>query len=1309
MDMHPWQDPTPSSASMDLDIPICTEPTNPPIVEDTTSANVCYVEKPPDMVFVDGLPSDVNFDKMQHLDTKQKELLKDLLRRNKDVFAQDYTKPSQAKGAEMHIHLETNAVPRYVPARMVNPEARLLIINHVQNLLRDGIIEPAMSPWNSPVILLTKADNSILFACDFRYINSQTKPLFSSLALAGDCMDALGFKDFYTSIDCASAYWSVSLAESSRDYTAFQPAPGFPQYRWTRAAFGLKTSGQHFVNLMQKVTAGLNWVNCLSYSDDVVIFTRGSFERHLEEADKVLKRLIEFGIKIKGKKSEWAVKEFSFLGQIVSAEGVRVDPKKLTAIRSIPLPTTSKQLKSFLGAVGAWRRYIPAFAEIADPLRPLLAQFTTLNDEQIAAIDKLKDIVCSGRVMHHPRWDLAFEIHCDASKRGLGAVLLQRIDGELRPIRFFSRATTKVEKDYAANELEVLSALIACETFRGYVCMSPFTLVTDHSALKQLFESKCNPKGGRQTRWLLRLSEFQMNIRHKSGRTHVTPDFLSRHPDPTVDPEEGPEVESLKAYDMKENDETPVRVATKRGAFTTQQQKVQKESREERAARRSGDNKSTVPVSENKTEDNNPLTNPLSIDCPAPSQHTAAGIKTTVPPPSGDSGNMNQPILDQCDLIAPLREPQTEPVDEKTREFADNPRIGDETILQLPKKTPRSIIPHPDSVEATLEKLDTTIDLRARILQAQQEDETVKNKYQRLRTKTCACNTTNLDDEHHLDSCWRRQYMYVAKDDGILYARRRIHRTESTFVDDRFVVPKALQLPVLHHFHSIAHQGKNRVLEQMGRRFWWQHMTQDVRRWTRACLTCAMRKTPQPQKAGLQGTLAAEYPNQYCFIDVLGPFPLSASGNKYIVTQICPFVRWPEAQPIPDLTVDNLARAIMDGWISRHGVMKYLVADNGIKGKVLDELFQILGLRRLKVPPYLPTRLAPVERFHRYLNTSLSMFTNKYKQNWDEILPTMLFAYRTTCHESSKVSPFVALFGRQPRLPIDLALDLGDPDINVAATNSEYLQTTRSALRDIWRGIREEQEKQVARNKRRTDLTHYEIIFQPGDFVLVYDPPAAEKLPHTIFAKRKLMDSWTGPFKVKKAHGKMSQLISFFNPSRNRDETAHVNRVVRYHPFDNELPSVSHRERISAAERKQMNAQGSSAPIPLKHPELGDLIVFPRMMLDPANDIESPGFGVGKIISLDKNDSINAQWYGNYSDTLLGTYRPCWSAPGSATFEYGDRTRGMQEYTTDDTNTMVKSSDLADIGFNLSAQHRLPRLTLERIQAHPSFAWRFEA
>ena len=328
---------------------------------------------------------------------------------------------------------------------------------------------------------------------------------------------------------------------------------------------------------MQKVTAGLNWVNCLSYSDDVVIFTRGSFERHLEEADKVLKRLIEFGIKIKGKKSEWAVKEFSFLGQIVSAEGVRVDPKKLTAIRSIPLPTTSKQLKSFLGAVGAWRRYIPAFAEIADPLRPLLAQFTTLNDEQIAAIDKLKDIVCSGRVMHHPRWDLAFEIHCDASKRGLGAVLLQRIDGELRPIRFFSRATTKVEKDYAANELEVLSALIACETFRGYVCMSPFTLVTDHSALKQLFESKCNPKGGRQTRWLLRLSEFQMNIRHKSGRTHVTPDFLSRHPDPTVDPEEGPEVESLKAYDMKENDETPVRVATKRGAFTTQQQKVQKE------------------------------------------------------------------------------------------------------------------------------------------------------------------------------------------------------------------------------------------------------------------------------------------------------------------------------------------------------------------------------------------------------------------------------------------------------------------------------------------------------------------------------------------------------------------------------------------------------------------------------------------------------------------------------------------------------------------------------------------------------------
>lgn len=253
-----------------------------------------------------------------------------------------------------------------------------------------------------------------------------------------------------------------------------------------------------------------------------------TLEEHLKRLGELLERLRRANLKVNLLKCQFAVAEVTYLGHIVTSEGVKPDPSKLKAVKDFPRPRNAKEVRGFLGLAGYYRRYIPYFADIAKPLTQLVGKSATFNwgKEQEDAFSILKTALCSESVLVYPDFRDPFILATDASNVALGAVLSQIRNGEERPICYASRQLQGPELNYTATEKELLAVVWATKQFRCYLLGRKFTLVTDHSALRWLLS--LNDPSSRLTRWALRLAEFDYDVQHKAGKRHTNADALSR-------------------------------------------------------------------------------------------------------------------------------------------------------------------------------------------------------------------------------------------------------------------------------------------------------------------------------------------------------------------------------------------------------------------------------------------------------------------------------------------------------------------------------------------------------------------------------------------------------------------------------------------------------------------------------------------------------------------------------------------------------------------------------------------------------------
>lgn len=413
-------------------------------------------------------------------------------------------------------------VQRHYP---VSPAVQQRMSNELDRMISLGVVERSRSPWRSPVVLVKKANGKDRLCIDCRKVNSVTKFDSYPLPYVSSILDNLGQTKYLSSVDLKDAFWQIPLSESAKEKTAFV-VPGRGLWQMKVVPFGMKNSAQAMQRLVDMLFSGEHGV--FTYLDDIIIVTE-TFEEHIRLLELVHARLVEANLTINYDKCQFFRPSLKYLGFIVDVRGLHTDPDKVQAINDYPCPKTSTEVKRFVGMASWYRRFIKDFASISAPIHDVTAGISKgkpikWTEGADKAFQDLKSALSNSPVLTTPDFSKPFTVHCDASNSGVGAVLTQ--GAEEAPIAFASKKLSHEHRNYTATERECFAVLFGVEKFRPYIEGAHFTVVTDHSSLKWLFNQQNLP--GRLSRWVTKLMKYSFTTIHRKGSSNLVPDALSR-------------------------------------------------------------------------------------------------------------------------------------------------------------------------------------------------------------------------------------------------------------------------------------------------------------------------------------------------------------------------------------------------------------------------------------------------------------------------------------------------------------------------------------------------------------------------------------------------------------------------------------------------------------------------------------------------------------------------------------------------------------------------------------------------------------
>lgn len=462
---------------------------------------------------------------IQHLDDDDKPKVAELLIQFQDVFSKSADDLGRTDRVQHRINTGT-AAPIRQPPRRLPLGKREIEKEEISKLLNRGVIEPSNSPWSSAVVLVTKKDGTPRFCIDYRALNKVITHDAYPLPRVDECLDSLNGSKWYSCLDLNQGFFQIGLDPRDRDKTAFSTSQGL--YQFTVTPFGLATSPSVFERLMEDVLRGLQWSECLVYMDDIIV-PAPTVDLELERLNHVFTRLREANLKLKPSKCILFQKSVKFLGHVVSENGISTDPDKISAIQKWTVPKNVKEMKSFLGLCGYYRRHVKGFADIARPLhKACKGKKLNWTDDCNQAFERLKQAMTSPPVLTYPQHGQEFILDTDASNVAVGAILSHEIDGKEHVIAYMSKALNKHEESYCTTRKELLAVVIALKTFHHYLYGQKIHLRTDNAAVSWLKSLK-NPSG-QVARWLQVLGTYNMTVSHRSGKKHSNADALSRAP-----------------------------------------------------------------------------------------------------------------------------------------------------------------------------------------------------------------------------------------------------------------------------------------------------------------------------------------------------------------------------------------------------------------------------------------------------------------------------------------------------------------------------------------------------------------------------------------------------------------------------------------------------------------------------------------------------------------------------------------------------------------------------------------------------------
>ncbi len=876
-------------------------------------------------------------------------------------------------------HIETGTHnPINMRYRPINPALESNLKEQLEEWLKHDVIEESNSPWSFALVAVKKKNGKIRWCIDYRRLNSITKRDTFPAPLIQDNLARLADSTIFSGLDGMGAFHVVPLTKSSRPKTAFSTP--FGTYHFKRMPFGLSNGPATYSRLMQMALQGIPTSIAMPYLDDTIIHS-DTFTNHLRNLDLVLAAHVKAGLKLQPEKCQLFQEEIEYLGHLVSKKGISPVPSYVQIVKEWPLPQTLTEIRSFLGKVGYYARFIADYAQKAKPWTDAVA--AAEKDKKNAPLiitpamkksfEVLKDALTTAPVLSYPHFtDEAgpFVLDTDWSESNgtIGAVLSQVQNEEEKVIAYAARKLTKSQSNYPAIKGELAAVIYFMKYFRYYLQFKRFILRTDHRALTWI-KTMEHPTGMIQ-RWLETLSTFNFVVQHRQGKHHLNADALSRV-------EHAPEME-------EEEEEAALLNFV-------------------RAAREEEDEILTV----------NAITQ----------IRREAKLPSTVPEWTREQ-KRDAGLLEVMEWLSSGQEPATE------------------------------------------ERKQMSPYLR-----------------------------------HYAE---RFQSLFI-DEEGLLRYHDPLVEGDAAGV---LCVPAHLQADVVWAAHQLAaHRGVDGTMDKLTLSCHFPGMRKITRECTNGCLACQQKGDRKRDQRHTYATILDGYPFQRLCLDFVGPLPPSKNGNKYLLTIMDAQTRWIEAFPIRAATAEKVVDCLEKEIFSRYAYPETLHSDQGAQftGRLLREVGDLLDIVVTHTPAYNP-KSNRVERFHRDLKAALRGIQAEKKVDWEEALPAILFATRTTVNRQTGFSPYQIMFARDPHIP--LAVIEAPP----AAKESEvplldYMKRHRHKMEAVQELTREHLQQSVHRQRRyyRDKLhTYYE-----GQKVWLFTPPSGEGV------SRKLHRGYTGPWTIK--------------------------------------------------------------------------------------------------------------------------------------------------------------------------------------------------
>lgn len=449
--------------------------------------------------------------------------------------------------------------------RPVNPSLEKDLREQLDKWIQHGVIEESNSPWNFGLVAAPKKNGKVRWCVDYRPLNQITVKDSHPIGNIEDNLTRLSRSKVFSAIDGSGAFHVIKLEKTDREKTAF--ATPWGSYHFKRMPFGLCGGPTTYARLVQLVLQGIPYQVALPYLDDTVIHSK-DLKTHFQALDKVLRAHEKAGLKLQPEKCQLFMPKITYLGHEVTGEGIKPLTEYVEIVQEWPVPNTRSKLRTFLGKVGYYRRFIKDYAALAHPLTECLKQDETKDNEEfqpskeyVQSFMILKNKLMSAPILAYPQFDSPepFILDTDWSQENnaIGAVLSQVQEGHERVIAYGAKKLTKSQSSYPSTKGELAAAIIFIRHWKYYLQFRRFTLRIDNRAL--LWIQTMEAPSGMIQRWLDTLANYDFQVIHRAGRTHANADSLSRvkhqkEPTDEVDISMGEKINHLVAT-IEENPE----------------------------------------------------------------------------------------------------------------------------------------------------------------------------------------------------------------------------------------------------------------------------------------------------------------------------------------------------------------------------------------------------------------------------------------------------------------------------------------------------------------------------------------------------------------------------------------------------------------------------------------------------------------------------------------------------------------------------------------------------------------------------------